>query len=144
MTFEPEHELPHCGEPAGIRRWEPPPYLGRLENCGGAGMLVELIEAFRSDTGERLQRLQDAFADADLTRVSREAHSIKGSCGQMGASEMVSLCQLIELAASNRLAEQVERQMKRLETSFAEVCSAMAAYCAAESAGAISIEGASR
>ena len=130
MNFELD-DGPGLGGSATTCNWEPPAYLCRLEAVSGAGLLVELIEAFRSDTAARLQRLRDALADGDPARAGREAHAIKGSSSQLGACEMLTLCQLIEYAASSCLPAQVAELVERLETSFAELSGGMAAYCAA-------------
>ena len=130
MTFETDDGPGPC-EPAMIRNWEPPAYLCRLEAASGTGLLVELIDAFRIDTAARLQRVREALADGDPVRAGREAHAIKGSSSQLGACEMLTLCQLIEYAASSCLPAQVAELVERLETSFAELSGGMAAYCAA-------------
>jgi HPt (histidine-containing phosphotransfer) domain-containing protein len=107
--------------------WTPPKLLRELA-ADGSGLETELIEAFKTDTATRLQRLHSAAANADAARLRMEAHTIKGSARQMGADAIASMCQEIELAAIEappwRLAERVDR----LEAHFAEVSRAMTLY----------------
>jgi HPt (histidine-containing phosphotransfer) domain-containing protein len=109
--------------------WTPPRLL-RLLAADGRGLENELIEAFRTDTATRLQQLRHAITNTDAARLRMEAHTIKGSAWQMGADAVASMCQEIELAASQTPLSQLDERVNRLEARFAEVSRAMALYSA--------------
>jgi HPt (histidine-containing phosphotransfer) domain-containing protein len=115
-------QAPEC-----LRGWTPPRLLRELA-ANGSGLEAELIEAFRTDTAIRLQRLRHAITSADAAQLRREAHTIKGSAWQMGADSVALMCQEIEAAASQIPLAQLGERVDRLEGRFVEVCRAMALY----------------
>jgi HPt (histidine-containing phosphotransfer) domain-containing protein len=78
--------------------WQPTETLSELVATGFGDAVAELIDDFDTDTTARLQRLRVALARDDSTVVRKEAHSIKGSALQMGASRVASTARLIETA----------------------------------------------
>ena len=111
----------------GIRGWTPPRLLRQLA-ADGSGLEAELIEAFKTDTATRLERLHDAITKNDATRLRMEAHTIKGSAWQMGADTVASMCQELEAAAGETPLSRLNERMNRLDAHFAEVCRAMTMY----------------
>lgn len=74
-----------------------------------------LLDTFIGDSEERLRGLHEALARSDAHALRHTAHSFKGSCGNMGAQALASLCKQLEdlarqgnLAAAAPLVEQVE------------------------------------
>ena len=110
-----------------LRGWTPPRLLLELA-ANGSGLEAELIEAFKTDTAIRLERLRRAITSADGARLRMEAHTIKGSAWQMGADSVASMCQEIELAACQTPLAQLDERVDRLEARFVEVCRDMASY----------------
>jgi HPt (histidine-containing phosphotransfer) domain-containing protein len=108
-----------------LRGWTPPRLLLELA-ANGSGLEAELIEAFKTDTAHRLEKLRHAITNADAARLRMEAHTIKGSAWQMGADSVASMCQEIELAASQTPLAQLDERVDRLEARFVEVCRDMA------------------
>jgi HPt (histidine-containing phosphotransfer) domain-containing protein len=95
---------------------------------GAAGLILELIGAFRSETVPRLGLMRQALANADTKGLSDAAHNIKGSAQQMGADGMASICQELELAARDTPASELVRLLTALEVEFAEVSRAMSLW----------------
>lgn len=58
--------------------------------------LDNAIVAFQSAIGERAEEIRSAVASGDLIVAARLAHSIKGLCGNFGASRLAELCARIE------------------------------------------------
>lgn len=58
--------------------------------------LVEFYSLTLDDVGERHKRIEGYIAAGDLDAVHREAHSIKGSCGMVGARELQHLAAAAE------------------------------------------------
>lgn len=58
--------------------------------------LRDLIDLFVSDVAERLLELERALASADTQLLTRAAHTIKGSCSNFGAAELMRISQIME------------------------------------------------
>ena len=101
--------------------WTLPESLRELADDGAAGLIPELIEAFRADTAPRLSRMREAIANADAKGLNNAAHTIKGGAPQMGAGAMASICQEFELAAMDTPASELVRRLNTLEAELAQV-----------------------
>ena len=55
-----------------------------------------LLDTFIGDSEERLRGLREALAGADVQALRLTAHSFKGSCSNMGAQHLSSLCKRLE------------------------------------------------
>jgi len=64
-------------------------------------MFIEIIETFLSDTPVRLKLLNNALTNNDLTVLTEESHSIKGSSSNIGALKLSALCSVIEKESRN-------------------------------------------
>jgi histidine phosphotransfer protein HptB len=97
-----------ASDPAGDQppEWTVPPALSELWEAGQSDVVMELIRLFLTDTTERLAQLEGACGSGDLDQVRRMAHSIKGSCSQMGEEQLALLSRhLEELAKAGALPE---------------------------------------
>ena len=101
--------------------WALPETLRQLADGQAAGLIPELIEAFRADTAPRLSRMREAIANADAKGLNNAAHTIKGGAQQMGAGTMASICQELELAAMDTPASELVRRLNTLEAELAQV-----------------------
>ncbi len=61
-----------------------------------SAFLHELIAIYLEDTPKQLAELQEALTKQDAARVTRAAHTIKGSSGNFGAVVFARLAQEIE------------------------------------------------
>ncbi len=68
-------------------------------NVGFKDLLIEVLEIFQQQSGEYLEILQKAIDSGDINILAEEAHTIKGSAGSVGASELANRAKAIELAA---------------------------------------------
>jgi len=66
-------------------------------NPDNPAFLRELVDLFISDVGERLAELDRALATQDASLLARAAHTIKGSCSNFGAGELMRISQAVEL-----------------------------------------------
>lgn len=55
-----------------------------------------LVTTYLEDSGERIARLEAAIADADAANIRVEAHSLKGSSSNLGATGLADLCSKLE------------------------------------------------
>lgn len=78
--------------------------LGKLEQAGGKRLVQEVLAVFRSQIPSRLRAAGDAARKGDAPAVAKLAHSLKSSCGQVGAQAIAdSLSRLEEQAEHGRL-----------------------------------------
>ncbi len=76
-----------------------------------------LLETFLLDSEERLRLLLETSESGDAQAMRLAAHSFKGSCSNMGAVLLASLCKELEelarrerLDATGEVLEQVQRE----------------------------------
>jgi histidine phosphotransfer protein HptB len=60
-----------------------------------------LIETYINDSLKRVLDIADAFQQADSNRLSKAAHSLKGSSSNVGAVCLYEMCKEIEVFAKN-------------------------------------------
>lgn len=70
--------------------------LRDLSPEGGAEFLRELITIYLEDTPRQMTELEEALARQDAPKVTRAAHTIKGSSGNFGATALAELAVGIE------------------------------------------------
>jgi len=73
--------------------------LALADELGSEGV-VELLEAFVSDTPQRLLELDRLSSSTDFVTLRRAAHSLKGSFALFGFFTLEALSLNIEIAAS--------------------------------------------
>ena len=111
--------------------WQLPETLRELDDGGDSEVVLDLIEAFESDTTSRFERLRDAMTQRDAARVKAEGHSLRGSARQMGADELAELWQGVENATLQPDWAAVESQAVQGEKLFAKVRAEMAQWAEA-------------
>jgi two-component system, sensor histidine kinase and response regulator len=95
--------------------------LRELQEEGEPDILNELIELFLTDVPPQLAALREAVEAGDAHSVERIAHTLKGSCGNMGAVRMEAICaELEEIGRSEDLATTPVR-ISKLEEEFGRV-----------------------
>lgn len=97
-----------------------------LQEEGEDDLLAELIDLFLEDAPARVAGMRDAIAREDWRALASWAHSLKGSCGSLGALQMAEICGRLEqhgrLGAARPPAEMMYRE---LEGHFEVVCDAL-------------------
>lgn len=87
----------------------PPPVLdtARLETLrsvpgqNGRPFLFEFAEMFEADTSQCLNQLKEFVSLGDTHQVRHLAHGLKGSCRNLGATEMAEACLRLEAHSSD-------------------------------------------
>jgi two-component system, sensor histidine kinase and response regulator len=93
--------------------------LRELQEEGEPNLLDELIEMFFDDVpSSQLEALQEAMKAGDAHFVERVAHTLKGSCGNIGALRMAAICaELQDIGASKDLSRAPEL-LEHLKAEF--------------------------
>ena len=96
---EVSHVKPEAAQVAAVN-------FSRLQETSDGDLVFEreLIEIFLADNQQRLVVLETAVNGQDAKLVEREAHTIKGSCNNMGVVEMGEIaCRLEQIGSSGEL-----------------------------------------
>ncbi|MBF0547317.1 MAG: response regulator [Candidatus Riflebacteria bacterium] len=112
-----------------ISRWK------SLTKALGPVDAVELLEIFFRTSPEIIKKLQAAWEAKNLELLQREAHSFKGSCSNMGATELAELCSLLEKTITagvekkqanlNNVVSQLYNSFESLNAKFQKIKSEM-------------------
>ncbi|MGB3510129.1 MAG: response regulator [Microcoleaceae cyanobacterium] len=96
-----------------------------LQIDGEADVLTDLIDIFLEDTPEQLAAIKKAINDFEMEALRLAAHSLKGSCRNLGVVDMSDICAAIEEKAKFGLIVEADRLLTQLENEFVRVQSAL-------------------
>jgi CheY-like chemotaxis protein len=82
-------------------------------------LLDELIDLFLTDAPKLIDQMRRSSEDQDGSALRREAHTLKGSSGQMGALRIQDICATIETLAETGSLVGVEPLLTELSLAFA-------------------------
>jgi HPt (histidine-containing phosphotransfer) domain-containing protein len=85
----------------------------------------ELIEAYLSDTGTRIDEVRAAAVAKDAYQLRELVHSLKGSCSNIGAVALARCCQDVEKIAKDGELDGVVDLIDEIQRQFLEVRSAL-------------------
>jgi DNA-binding response OmpR family regulator len=96
--------------------------LRELQEDGEPDLLEELIELFLAEVPSQLVALRKAAEADDAHSVERIAHTLKGSCANMGTVGMETLCTELEEMGRSEELRAAPGLISRLEEKFGRVC----------------------
>ena len=95
---------------------------------GEESIVAELAGIFLEDASSRIEILREAVEKDDADSISKTAHTLKGSSGNMGAHRIQALCTKLQeagesgnLAAAPGLIERIEAEFDRARPELAEL-----------------------
>ncbi|MDX1633473.1 MAG: Hpt domain-containing protein [Marinobacter sp.] len=77
-----------------------------------------LIRTYLSDSEDRIRTLRNALGNGDADAFAKSAHSFKGSCFNIGAPQLGSLCLAAEIAGREGSLVNAEAQLAAIENEF--------------------------
>ena len=99
--------------------------LRALQIGGSPTFLAELIDIFLKEQAQHLERLRKSCDGRDAAGVERVAHTMKGSCGNLGARDLSKVCadlqgvaRLGDWAKTGDLVARIERESVEVETEL--------------------------
>jgi PAS domain S-box-containing protein len=98
--------------------------LRDLEAAAEPGIFQEVLQTFRETASAKVAAVQEAVRAADREALQRAAHSLKGSCGMVGAQAMFERCGALETAAragATELGAEVEALVREWERARPEL-----------------------
>lgn len=85
---------------------------------GEPEFLVELVQAYLTDSPPRLQEIQQAVADGNAEALTRAAHSLKGSSSNFGADRVHLLCSEFERLGRRQEMDGLTELVDRLQAEY--------------------------
>jgi two-component system sensor histidine kinase/response regulator len=95
--------------------------LRSIEQEGEPGFVAELAEMFLRDAETRIGTLREDANTSEFGSIARTAHSLKGSCSNMGAANMAAICADLEQGAAARDLGRTYQLLEHLEAEFGMV-----------------------
>ena len=92
-----------------------------IQGTGQPDLIVELIDLYIKDAPRRLALMREALATRNWLSLKREAHSLRGSSGNLGILHVGPICNELERAASSDLSPGVELLLDGLEQELERV-----------------------
>ena len=88
---------------------------------GEPDLIVELIDLYLEDARRRLAVMKESLAKMNWLSLKREAHSLRGSSGNLGALQMALICDEIEGLESLDLFPSIETLLGCLKQELEQV-----------------------
>jgi len=99
--------------------------LRSLVESGVGEMIPHLISIFLESATEDIEKMRAAILGGDAPGLAAAAHSLKGSCGNLGASRLQELCLKVEsdglsepLGAASKILEPLEQEFGRVRNEL--------------------------
>jgi len=90
--------------------------------------LREVVELFFSDGPTRIEAIRRASDQRNGADLELEAHALKGSARDLGASKMADICQELEIRGESGSFDQVAELLAEVETEYARAKDALKEY----------------
>jgi len=102
--------------------------LRQLQEPGGPDIIAQLIDLFLSELPTKLAAVQQAIEHRDATRLTKAAHTLKGSSATMGAQRAARVCLELEqlgkagdLTGAVDLFARLEKELESAREALAQV-----------------------
>ena len=95
--------------------------LRSLQTAGSPGFLAELIDLFLKEAEVLMTALRGSLGAKDARAFERAAHTLKGSCGNLGAQAMSRLCADLQTVGHQADWDRAGKLLPDLESEFRSV-----------------------
>jgi signal transduction histidine kinase/DNA-binding response OmpR family regulator len=95
--------------------------LRELERAGAPGLVKKVTDLFLQDTPRQLTDLRDSVQKGDPVRLVKVAHTLKGSAANLGAREMVRICEELQVLGEDENISIAPSLVADLESQFGSV-----------------------
>jgi len=93
----------------------------KIQLDGEPDLIVELIDLYLEDAPRRVAVMRESLAKRNWLSVKREAHSLRGSSGNLGALQVALICDEMEGIESGDLFPSMEALLSCLEPELERV-----------------------
>lgn len=101
-----------------------PLVLGRLRDMFGEKadhFITKMIRLFSEESQKRLSDLETAIHQNNSEQIALGAHTLKGSCGVIGAIRMAKICKELECASRAQNTEQASQLLDQIRVEYRQV-----------------------
>lgn len=95
--------------------------LRDVEGDDGRPFICEFVELFETDARQRIKELKDVVAAGDTSGLRKMAHTLKGSCRNLGAAAMADHCLKLEKCGDTCTVEEAGEIVGNIEEAFSVV-----------------------
>ncbi len=95
--------------------------LSKIGRAKGANLLASIAPLFISQGRSRLEQLHQATTRRDAAAIALNAHGLKGSAGNLGATALADLCNEVEVLASQDVQYDFQENLQALEIELQRV-----------------------
>ena len=95
--------------------------MNELEREIGSEIVDEIITLFVEDSAKRLDALRDSLKNRDLVQIKIEAHGLKGSFGNIGATYIADLCFQIEKTSKDQNFAEATAVFRKVQELFPDL-----------------------
>ncbi|WP_350608181.1 ATP-binding protein [Pseudoalteromonas sp. MER144-MNA-CIBAN-0113] len=106
--------------------WDKDNALSRLLN--NENLLIKVCELYLQSTPVKLEELEDAINNNNLSQISKLSHSLKGSSGDVGAANLHKLFDELEVMASENAMGSMKNKLELIQTSYKKLESTINSY----------------
>lgn len=99
--------------------------MGRLLDDTSVDFLPSLIEVFEAESAQRLDNIQTSLSNKNMSALSVEAHSLKGTSATFGAESLRLLSEKIEKSAASGDETLVEELVPEIPEKLSAVLDAL-------------------
>ena len=92
--------------------------IRNLTEPGEGDFLDELIHLFTARSPAIIDEIREAVTRRDNVKMSRSAHSLKGSCGNLGIKKLMLCCEKIEQLGSQGRVDEAALLLEDLEQTY--------------------------
>lgn len=111
--------------------------LRDVEGDDGRPFIFEFFELFQSDAAQRIEELRQVVRTGVLTGVRKMAHTLKGSCRNVGAVAMAEACRQLEAIGDTGTAAEAAVIVERIADECVRVEDAIALLLSAADSGSV-------
>jgi HPt (histidine-containing phosphotransfer) domain-containing protein len=97
----------------------------RALNPGDVSFLRELIQIYLDDSPKQIADIEQSLAQGDAPRLTRAAHSLKGSSANFGAGQLRALCEQIEQLGRSAALGGIPARLPELKAEYGRVKAAL-------------------
>jgi two-component system, sensor histidine kinase and response regulator len=105
----------------GVKSLPPATDLQSLLDSGVGDMIPQLVSIFLESAPHDIEKMRIALWAKDADGLAGAAHSLKGSCSNLGASRLRELCQQIENHGRSGSLEEISKLLESVDQEFGRV-----------------------
>jgi len=95
----------------------------------------ELIDAFKLDLQEIMRDVPNSLASGNAVSLRRQAHTIKGSCLMLKATQLASDCEVLEQTAMQQPVDSLAAAATQMLERYSRLLDALVQHRASYSSG---------